>query len=72
MFRLKALMEEHFENLAVADEAGLLRQAQALEETAARFYRDAAAKMPIQEVVRLFQRLVRENEQRKAMFGQAC
>jgi len=55
-----------------ADEAGLLRQAQALEETAARFYRDAAAKMPIQEVVRLFQRLVRENEQRKAMFGQAC
>jgi len=72
MFRLKALMEEHFENLAVADEAGLLRQAQALEETAAHFYRDAAAKMPIQEVVRLFQRLVRENEQRKAMFGQAC
>ncbi|MFB0535620.1 MAG: ferritin-like domain-containing protein [Anaerolineae bacterium] len=50
------------------DEAGLVRQAQALEETAARFYRDAAAKMPIREVVRLFQRLARENEQRQALF----
>jgi rubrerythrin len=48
------------------DEVGLLRQAQALEETSARFYRDAADKMPIREVVRLFQRLARENEQRKA------
>lgn len=48
-----------------ADEAGLLRQAQALEETAIRFYRDATGKMPIREVVRLFQRLVRESEQRK-------
>ena len=51
-----------------SDEAGLVRQAQALEETAARFYRDAAAKMPIREVVRLFQRLARENEQRQALF----
>ena len=50
-----------------ADEAGLLRQAQALEEASARFYRDAAAKMPIREVVRLFQRLAQENEQRQAM-----
>lgn len=47
-----------------ADEAGLLRQAQALEEASARFYRDAADKMPIREVVRLFQRLAQENEQR--------
>jgi rubrerythrin len=51
------------------DEAGLVQQAQALEETAARFYRDAAEKMPIREVVRLFQRLARENEQREALFG---
>jgi rubrerythrin len=50
------------------DEAGLVRQVQALEETAARFYRDAAEKMPIREVVRLFQRLARENEQRQALF----
>ena len=48
------------------DETGWLRQARALEETSARFYRDAADKMPIREVVRLFQRLVRENEQREA------
>lgn len=52
-----------------ADEAGLLHQAQALEKTLARFYRDAADKMPIREVVRLFQRLVRENEQREAQLG---
>ena len=51
------------------DEAGLLRQAWTLEETSARFYRDAADKMPIREVVRLFQRLVRENEQRQAQLG---
>jgi rubrerythrin len=52
-----------------ADEAGLLRQARALEEASARFYQDAAAKMPIREVVRLFQRLAQENGQRKAMLG---
>jgi len=48
------------------DEAGLLRQGRAFEEVATRFYRDAAGKMPIREVVRLFQRLARENEQRRA------
>jgi rubrerythrin len=48
------------------DEAGLLRQARVLEETSARFYQDAADRMPIREVVRLFQRLARENEQRGA------
>ena len=53
-------------DLDPADESGLLRQAQALEEASARFYRDAAEKMPIREVVRLFRRLARENEQRKA------
>ena len=52
-----------------ASEAELLRQGQALEETSARFYRDAADKMPIREVVRLFQRLARENEQREAQLG---
>ncbi len=48
----------------VTDPAGLLHQAQALERAAASFYRDAAAKMPIREVVRLFERLAQENEQR--------
>lgn len=49
-----------------AGEAGLLCQARALEKASARFYREAAAKIPIREVVRLFQRLLRENEQREA------
>jgi hypothetical protein len=44
----------------------VLRQALAMEETAARYYRDAAAKMPIREVVRLFERLARENDRRQA------
>jgi len=52
-----------------ADEAGLLRQARIWEQTCARFYQDAAAKMPIREVVRLFQRLARENQKRKAQFS---
>jgi rubrerythrin len=52
-----------------ADEAGLLGQAVVFEEAAARFYGDAAAKMPVREVVRLFQRLARENEQRRAQLG---
>ena len=47
-------------------EADAMRQAVSLEETAARFYPDAAAKMPIREVARLFQRLARESEQRLA------
>jgi len=51
------------------DEAGLRSQARALEETSARFYRDAAAKMPIKEVVRLFERLLGENEKRLAKLG---
>jgi len=51
------------------DEAGLLRQARTLEETTACFYQDAAAKMPIREVVRLFRRLVRENEQRQTQLA---
>ena len=49
---------------AGAGEGELLRRARYLEATCARFYRDAAAKMPIREVVRLFERLARENEQR--------
>ena len=49
------------------DGAELLRRAQVLEEAASRFYQDAAEKMPIREVVRLFQQLARENEQRKGV-----
>jgi rubrerythrin len=49
-----------------ADEAEFERQALALEDTAARFYRDAADKLPIRGVARLFRRLARENEQRRA------
>jgi hypothetical protein len=45
------------------------RQALALEEAAARFYGDAAAKMPIPEIRRLFGRLAKENEERKAKLG---
>ena len=52
-----------------ADETGLLSQAIGFEEAAARFFRDAAAKLPIREVVRLFQRMARENEQRLAQLG---
>ena len=48
-----------------AEEPDRLRLARALEETAARFYRDAAARMPIREVVRLFERLARENDKRR-------
>jgi len=51
---------------AGAEEPDRLRQARTLEETSARFYRDAAAKMPIREVVRLFERLARENDKRCA------
>jgi rubrerythrin len=39
-----------------------LGQALSLEDASARFYRDAAAKMPIREVARLFDRLAREHE----------
>jgi len=47
------------------DEAGRLQQGRALEEAAARFYQDAAARLPIREVARLFQNLARENRQRR-------
>ena len=47
-----------------ADDGALLRQALEMEEEALTFYGDAAAKMPIREVVRLFGRLARENERR--------
>ncbi|MEW6716904.1 MAG: hypothetical protein AB1345_05320 [Chloroflexota bacterium] len=50
-----------------ADEAELLSQSRSLEETTHRFYQKAAAKMPIREVVRLFERLAHENEKRKAL-----
>jgi rubrerythrin len=38
------------------------KQALVLEEAAARFYREAAEKMPIREVVRLFERMAGEND----------
>ena len=50
---------------ADADTGQRLQQAVALEETTSLFYRDAAAKMPIQEIVRLFHRLADENMQRQ-------
>ena len=50
---------------ADADTGQRLQQAVALEETTSRFYQDAAAKMPIQEIVRLFHRLADENVQRQ-------
>ena len=49
-----------------ADLTPRLDQATALEETTSRFYRDAAAKMPIEEIVRIFQRLAQESIQRRA------
>ncbi len=54
-----------------ADEAALQRQAVALEEMMGRFYRDAAAKMPIPEISRLFRQLAEENEKRKAEIAKA-
>ena len=45
-------------------EAGRLEQAQALEGRAAQFYQDAAAKLPIREVARLFTQLAQENRRR--------
>ncbi len=45
-----------------AEAAALRAQAQEQEEAAARFYRDAAARLPIREVARLFQRLAQEHE----------
>ena len=48
------------------DEAGLVCQAEALEDAAVCFYQDAADKMPIREIARLFRQLARENEGCKA------
>jgi rubrerythrin len=48
-----------------AGEALNLEQAIALEETAIRFYSDAAAKLPIREVVRTFTRMADESSKRK-------
>jgi rubrerythrin len=46
---------------AEADEETLLAQARELEAASARFYRDAAIKMPIREVARLFERMADEH-----------
>ncbi len=53
-----------------ADAAALRAQAQEQEEAAARFYRDAAAKLPIREVARLFQRLAQEHESASLQVGE--
>ena len=53
-----------------ADEAELLRQAKALEETAVRFYRDSAAKMPVREVSRALARMSDDSEKRLAELNQ--
>lgn len=53
-----------------AGQADLLRQARALEETAARFYQDAAAKLPIREVARLMRQLAQESLQRAGRIGE--
>lgn len=55
----------HIDLTPHTDVSERLHQAVALEETASLFYRDAAAKMPIQEIVRLFERLVEESAQRQ-------
>lgn len=47
------------------DGQALWQQARMLEETAARFYQDAAARMPIREVSRLLLRLAQENRRRR-------
>ncbi|MGB9722657.1 MAG: ferritin-like domain-containing protein [Chloroflexia bacterium] len=52
-----------------ADEEVLLQQARLLEETAARFYQDAAARMPIREVSRLLESLAQENRKRRERLG---
>jgi rubrerythrin len=46
---------------AAADEEALLAQARDLEAASTRFYRDAATKMPIREVARLFERMADEH-----------
>jgi len=46
--------------------AGALRGAIALEETSARFYRDAGKKLPMQEIARLFTRCAKNNQENLA------
>ncbi len=62
------------DNAVVADPAGAsdgwARRAARLEAESARFYRDAAAKLPIRQVARLFERLAKENEERTAGLGE--
>ncbi len=58
--------DDYYVELSVnAHEPELLAQAIALEEIAQHFYSDAAAKIPIREVVRIFQRMANENEKRR-------
>ena len=61
----------HVELDARAPEAGRLEQARALEGQAAHFYQDAAAKLPIREVARLFGQLAQETRQRGERLGAA-
>ncbi len=53
---------------AASDEE-IVARARAWEEASTRFYRDAAAKMPIREVARLFGRLAQESEASRARLG---
>ena len=46
-----------------ARSAGTLQSAIALEETCARFYREASMKLPMQDVARLFMRCAKSNEE---------
>jgi rubrerythrin len=50
-------------SLAEEGEGASLRQAIALEETCSRFYMDAALKLPIREISRLFRRLAEGNDE---------
>ena len=49
-------------DLKAESNAVWLQQALSLEGVSTRFYRDAASKMPIREVARLFDRLARDHE----------
>ncbi len=51
----------HLELPPETDDLALWKQARTLEETAARFYQDAASRMPIREVARLLEGLAQEN-----------
>lgn len=51
----------------MVDRREWVSQALLLEGQSERYYRDAADKLPIRQVARLFHRLARENEQREAL-----